>query len=215
MTDRVRWILVGALLGLAAGPLSAQYTPPSCSAGSEAFTDVPSTDPACRWIEKLARDGITDGCGPFRFCPDLPLTRRQAAVLLEKTLRDRLWGRGRPGTAVYGLVGGLCDGGTTALFGLSRTAVDWGDAAEACPANYWVCTRAERGLDDCNTGRPDSDCDGLHRDGSCFDMPANNHRGWLADADVSGVEAGFQYETTPGSVSTPVSEVMPVWCCHS
>ncbi len=51
------------------------------------FADVPSSDPFCRWIEQLARDGLTTGCGGGKFCPDNPVTRRQLAAALEKSMR--------------------------------------------------------------------------------------------------------------------------------
>ncbi|MGH2669309.1 MAG: S-layer homology domain-containing protein, partial [bacterium] len=46
------------------------------------FTDVPLDSPFAPFIEQLARDGITGGCGPTRFCPDQIVTREQMAVFL-------------------------------------------------------------------------------------------------------------------------------------
>jgi S-layer homology domain len=46
------------------------------------FSDVPSSHPFFRFIEALARSGITSGCGGGNFCPDAPLTRGQMAVFL-------------------------------------------------------------------------------------------------------------------------------------
>jgi hypothetical protein len=64
----------------------AAYTPPVCS--GTVFADVPCTggifDP---WIEDLATQGITGGCGGGNYCPGNPVTRAQMAVFLEKTLR--------------------------------------------------------------------------------------------------------------------------------
>ena len=50
------------------------------------FSDVPVSDFGFQFIEALAATGITGGCGGGNFCPDRPLTRRQAAILLAKTL---------------------------------------------------------------------------------------------------------------------------------
>jgi len=50
------------------------------------FGDVPATHPFFQFIEALAASGITAGCGGGNFCPDAPLTRGQAAVLLAKAL---------------------------------------------------------------------------------------------------------------------------------
>ena len=61
------------------------YTPPTCSAGP--FTDVGSGHPACAWIQRLAADQISTGCGGGKYCPDGAVTRAQLAVILEKALR--------------------------------------------------------------------------------------------------------------------------------
>lgn len=46
------------------------------------FTDVPATHIFFKWIQKLAELGITSGCGPGLFCPDVTIPRAQAAVFL-------------------------------------------------------------------------------------------------------------------------------------
>lgn len=51
-----------------------------------AFPDVPASNPFARWIEELAREGVTGGCGGGLYCPDSPVTRQQMAVFLLKTL---------------------------------------------------------------------------------------------------------------------------------
>jgi hypothetical protein len=50
------------------------------------FNDVPVTDFGFQYIEALAATGIIGGCGGGNYCPDSPLTRRQAAILLAKAL---------------------------------------------------------------------------------------------------------------------------------
>ena len=55
------------------------HTPNTCQ-GS--FTDVPIGNPFCGFIERMADDGITSGCGSGRFCPNDPVTRAQMAVFL-------------------------------------------------------------------------------------------------------------------------------------
>jgi hypothetical protein len=60
------------------------FSPPVCTSR---FTDVPPGDPACPWIEQLARDQITVGCGGGNYCPDSPVTHRQVALLLERSMR--------------------------------------------------------------------------------------------------------------------------------
>jgi hypothetical protein len=41
-----------------------------------------------REIAALAAAGITDGCGPGRFCPDAPVTRGEMAAFLERAFPD-------------------------------------------------------------------------------------------------------------------------------
>ncbi|MFZ5879127.1 MAG: S-layer homology domain-containing protein [Chloroflexota bacterium] len=62
------------------GPL---YSP-SPATGSM-FSDVPSTHWAAPWIEELANEGITSGCGGGRYCPKTVVTRAQMAVFLLRT----------------------------------------------------------------------------------------------------------------------------------
>ncbi len=49
------------------------------------FSDVPPSYWAARWIEQLARDGITSGCGANTYCPEDVVTRAQMAVFLVRT----------------------------------------------------------------------------------------------------------------------------------
>ncbi|GEM_PF-2068104 len=58
------------------------YTPP---AATGVFADVPVGYWADKWIEQLAAEGITGGCGGGNYCPDTPVTRAQMAVFLVKT----------------------------------------------------------------------------------------------------------------------------------
>jgi hypothetical protein len=46
------------------------------------FADVSAENPFCGFIERLANDGITSGCGGGNFCPNDPVTRAQMAVFL-------------------------------------------------------------------------------------------------------------------------------------
>ena len=59
----------------------AGYQPP---AATGMFADVPPDHPFARWIEQLAREGVTGGCAtnPSRYCPENPVTRGQMAVFL-------------------------------------------------------------------------------------------------------------------------------------
>jgi len=55
------------------------YAPPPATG---VFADVPVGSFADAWIEQLAADGITGGCGGGNYCPNNPVTRAQMAVFL-------------------------------------------------------------------------------------------------------------------------------------
>jgi len=50
------------------------------------FGDVPANAFGADWIEELSGLGITGGCGNGNYCPNDPVTRRQMAAFLLKTL---------------------------------------------------------------------------------------------------------------------------------
>ena len=54
--------------------------------GGEAFDDVQDGNVHRGDIARLARSGITRGCGPGRFCPTQPVTRAQMASFLQRAL---------------------------------------------------------------------------------------------------------------------------------
>jgi hypothetical protein len=55
------------------------YDPP---AATGVFLDVPVGSFADKWIEQLALEGITGGCGGGNYCPNDPVARDQMAVFL-------------------------------------------------------------------------------------------------------------------------------------
>jgi len=57
------------------------YTPPPCVG---TFADVPCSSSFAPWIEAMAAEGITGGCGNGNFCPQSPVRRDQMAVFLLK-----------------------------------------------------------------------------------------------------------------------------------
>ncbi len=59
------------------------YTPPPCRG---TFADVVCPGTFADWIEQLAAEGVTSGCGGGNYCPANPVTRAQMAVFLLKTL---------------------------------------------------------------------------------------------------------------------------------
>ncbi len=58
------------------------YLPPPCAG---IFGDVPCPSAFAAWIEQLAAEGITGGCGTGNYCPGNPVTRAQMAVFLLKS----------------------------------------------------------------------------------------------------------------------------------
>jgi hypothetical protein len=61
---------------------SSSYTPPACTG---VFGDVPCPSLFADWIEQLAAEQITGGCGGGNFCPDSSNTRAQMSAFLAKT----------------------------------------------------------------------------------------------------------------------------------
>ncbi len=59
------------------------YVPPSCVGG---FADVPCPSLFADWIEQLAAENVTGGCGGGNYCPVATTTRGQMAVFLVKAL---------------------------------------------------------------------------------------------------------------------------------
>ena len=62
------------------GMNGSSYSPPAAS--GNVFLDVGAGDFAASFIEQLASDGITSGCGNNNYCPDTEVTRDQMAVFL-------------------------------------------------------------------------------------------------------------------------------------
>ncbi len=60
----------------------ASFTPPPATG---IFGDVPVGSFADAFIEQMAAEGITGGCGGGNFCPNDPITRAQMAVFLVRT----------------------------------------------------------------------------------------------------------------------------------
>ncbi|MBK7318044.1 S-layer homology domain-containing protein [Candidatus Villigracilis affinis] len=87
------------------------YSPPPAS--GTVFADVPAGAFAADWIEQLALEGITSGCGNSNYCPDATITRAEMSIFL---LRGEHGSAYTPPTA------------TGTVFGdvpLGSFAVDW------------------------------------------------------------------------------------------
>ena len=87
------------------------YVPPTATGA--VFGDLPAGSFAADWIEQLAAEGVTAGCGNGNYCPDATITRAQMAIFLL---------RGEHGSAY------TPPAGTGAVFGdvpAGSFAVDW------------------------------------------------------------------------------------------
>jgi hypothetical protein len=62
----------------------ADYAPPACTG---LYSDVPCPSFFANWIEQLATEQITSGCGGGKYCPTDSITRGQMAVFLVKTFK--------------------------------------------------------------------------------------------------------------------------------
>jgi len=58
------------------------FLPPDCAG---VFPDVPCASPFSKWVEQLAAEGVTAGCGGGNYCPADPVRRDQMAVFLLKS----------------------------------------------------------------------------------------------------------------------------------
>jgi S-layer homology domain len=65
------------------------YVPPPATG---VFSDVAASSNFAPWIERLAAEGITAGCGGGMYCPDSPNTRGQMAAFLDATFGLNLYG---------------------------------------------------------------------------------------------------------------------------
>ena len=54
------------------------------------FADVPSTETYFKWIQRLAQDGITAGCGNGQYCPNSPVIRGDMAIFLMRGAFNQL-----------------------------------------------------------------------------------------------------------------------------
>ena len=130
--------------------------------------------------------------------------------------QPRLWGRGRGRVRVYpeAMSGANCVNTSNEIeFGLSSTVVPWGSAADTCPAGTWVCSESDlSGAPSCDTTRPDTGTDGYTCGGSAWDLPANDHVGWIADGSLSDAH-GQAFKETGGVLPVASCASLPAWCC--
>jgi hypothetical protein len=66
---------------------AAEGEPPAnyCDTGSP-FSDVSPASGFCRYIKRLSEQGITNGCGGGKYCPNDPVTREQMAAFIVRAV---------------------------------------------------------------------------------------------------------------------------------
>ena len=74
------------------------YLPPACTG---VFPDVPCPSSFADWVEQLATEGVTSGCGGGNYCPAGSVTRAQMAVFLLKSSQGSSYAP-PPATGVFG-----------------------------------------------------------------------------------------------------------------
>ena len=74
------------------------YLPPACTG---VFADVPCPSSFADWVEQLATEGVTSGCGGGNYCPAGSVTRAQMAVFLLKSSQGSSYAP-PPATGVFG-----------------------------------------------------------------------------------------------------------------
>lgn len=62
------------------GEHGSTYTPPAAT--GTVFNDIPANSFAAAWIEQLAAESITGGCGNGNYCPNSTITHAEMAVFL-------------------------------------------------------------------------------------------------------------------------------------
>ncbi len=154
------------------------------------FLDVPPGHWAYRFVHLAAERGVAAGCGGGKFCPDAPVTRAQAAVLLLASLRGSGWTPPLPCRGVFADV--PCPGHWAAdwieeLYRLGITAGCGG--GNFCPEE--PVTRAQMAVLLLAT-RDGKDYVPPHCTGVFSDVPCPGHwaADWIEDLANQGITAG-------------------------
>ena len=164
----------------------------------------------------------------------VPLNYIAIKITAVSSSTTRVWGEGRPGATVLNTAGQCTNtiNGRTIKISKSKYAASWDKTAAACPANWWVCTAAERDLNGSTTAgfgkcpasgaviSPIVDCqpsssspltdDNIYvravSGGNAYDLV------WVADVGISNVGRAVS-ATTGENAGSYICAVAPVWCC--
>jgi len=155
------------------------------------FLDVPPTHPFHDFVDTIARDGITAGCGVGNYCPDNPVTRAQMAVFLLRAEH----GSSYAPPACSGLFTDVpCPGGFAVdwIEQLSIEGVTAGcGGGNYCPDN--PVTRAQMAVfllrAEHGSGYTPPACAGIFQDVACMPTPAFAVD-WIEQLYAEGVTGG-------------------------
>ena len=155
------------------------------------FLDVPSTSPFHHAVTVMALRGITAGCGGGNFCPSVPMTRAQAAVLLLKAEHGAdyspwpaagIFNDVPPGSFAADWIETLVAEGITAGCGDGNFCPD--NPVTRAQIAVWLL-KAEHGSD-----YVPPPCDGVFADVSC--APPAFAVDWIENLYAEGVTGGCQ-----------------------
>lgn len=134
--------------------------------------------------------------------------------------QNRLWGQGRPVVDVMNAAGECTNTVGSETFKISRSNINvtWDGSAAACPAGWWVCTVADRGVGACNTAGnlqyewcdPGASSDEFSSSGKDGLLT----KAWVADGAIGASRRIAQTVNTLGvsSIEENCSH-LPSWCC--
>ncbi|MGH9318125.1 MAG: S-layer homology domain-containing protein [Thermoanaerobaculia bacterium] len=157
------------------------------------FLDVPPSHPFYSYIAKMAKNGITAGCGGNKYCPDASVTRAQMAVFLLKGK----YGSGYAPPACTGLFGDVpCPSGFAAdwIEQLYNEGITGGCSTSPplyCPND--AVTRAQMAVfllkAEHGPGYAPPACNGIFQDVECTPTPAFAVD-WIEQLYLEGVTGG-------------------------
>lgn len=200
--------------------------------GSAFYVDPASTGLSARIAGSVrAADFVDEQNNAYYVDPAANLDAKVSANLLSNIvtagglIAGKLMGQSRSGVVLFNAAGECVVSGLK----ISRSipSVRWEGAAAACPANWWVCSAAERGSGSCGAGivAQIQRCRAGYYDGASETSTRTHGRysgvnvdqAWVSNAtNISGVIWG-QYINTAGvsmsSVESTDCDFYPVWCC--
>lgn len=102
----------------------------------------------------MAGNKISNLATPASGTDAVPMSYFTTQIESVSSSTTRLWGKGRPGAAVVSAAGQCTTtvNNRTVKISKSKYSATWDKSAAVCPANWWVCTAAERDLNGVTAG---------------------------------------------------------------